>query len=236
LNGKLFVTGRVKDVIILRGRNHYPQDIEASIKSATENLLGQVVAVSDAGPNGESFAIVAEMARTTPDDQIPEIIRRIRRSVIEEHEIDPRRVILVRTASIPVTTSGKLQRSATRDLLVSEKLIVRGSWYRSDVRVDGEPLPIPELPSSPSAEQKTQVSDSIERWMLSWLMVRGGVEAADLDADKSLDQLGLDSLSAVEMSGEIEDWLGLRLTPIVAYEHPTPRKLADHLAEQWLAK
>jgi acyl carrier protein len=47
-----------------------------------------------------------------------------------------------------------------------------------------------------------------------------------------MDRLGLDSFTSVEMSGAIEDWLGIRLTPEIAYQHPTPRQLSHYLAEQ----
>lgn len=243
-DGCLYVTGRSKDLIILRGRNHYPQDIENSILQGAGTHLDQIAAVSSTMPGGEALAIVAELARTTDKSLIPDIIRQIRRVVIDQHEVDPRRVILVRTASIPRTTSGKIQRSAIREMLANNTLKVLGKWERGDLRADGAPLLFPELPcvnqqisvnqQTMAAEQASLFAASIEAWMMSWLMVRAGAEANDLNPERSLDQLGLDSLSTVELSSEIEDWLGLQLTPTAAFEHPTPRKLSCHLANSWM--
>ncbi len=110
-DGELFITGRIKDMIIIRGRNYFPQDLEATLSNLTDIQLGRVAALAVAGPRGESLAIVAEVARETPSDQYSAITRAIRRATIEEHEVDPRQVLLVRISTIPVTTSGKLQRS-----------------------------------------------------------------------------------------------------------------------------
>lgn len=235
---KLYITGRTKDVIILRGRNHYPQDIEFSISREVGSAVGQAVAVSCSVPGGEGLAVVVELDRSAAEDEIPNLIRQIRRIVIEQHEVDPRRITLVRAASIPRTTSGKVQRSVVKQMLQVGELKVKGSWDRTDVRADGVPLPFPELDPSMAAQDSITYADSlaisIESWLVSWLMVRGGVEQQGVCGDRSLDQLGLDSLSAVELSGEIEDWLGLQLTPVVAFEYPTPRKLATYLAKQWV--
>jgi acyl-CoA synthetase (AMP-forming)/AMP-acid ligase II/acyl carrier protein len=233
--GKLFVTGRSKDLIILRGRNHYPQDIEVTVQDAGRDAFCQIAAVACNAPSGEGLAVVAELSRTVDDRHGPDLIREVRRAVIEEHEIDPRSVILVRQASLPITTSGKLQRSQVRQLLESEGLQVRSRWDRADMRAEGAPLPVPSLPASPETSDQGKIAGSIETWILAWLTVRCGVNSRDADPERTLDQLGLDSLSAVELSSEVEDWLGLLLTPIIAYEHPTPRRLANHLAQQWIS-
>lgn len=240
-DGNLYVTGRSKDLIILRGRNHYPQDIEHSILQAVGPNLGQVAAISCTMPQGEALAIVAELSRTTDKSLVPELIRQIRRAIIDQHEVDPRRVTIVRTASIPLTTSGKIQRSAVRQLLAAGSFKVLGNWERTDLRADGSPLPFPDLPSpdqqnSISFDATSEIAASIETWMMTWLMTRAGVDTDELDPERSLDELGLDSLSAVELSSEFEDWLGFQLTPTAAFEHPTPRKLSLHLATTWVDK
>jgi acyl-CoA synthetase (AMP-forming)/AMP-acid ligase II/acyl carrier protein len=235
-NGQLFITGRSKDVIILRGRNHYPQDIEFSISKDCENDLLMIAAVMCTSHGGEELAIVAEMGRTTDKEKIPELIRTVRRAVIEDHDVDPVRVVLVRPASLPRTTSGKLQRSAVREMLEQGTLSIRGQWDRSNVRTDGAPLIFPQLSIADGENAVETIATKIETWMLSWLVIRVGVSKDEVSPERSLDELGLDSLTAVELSGEIEDWLGLQLTPMVAYEHPTPSALSSHLANEWVKK
>lgn len=257
--GEVFVTGRLKDLIILRGRNHYPQDIETTVRIAmnaimakepgsegsglsgvpisrgSANWSGFVVAFAVQGPVSEGLCVVAETPRHLEESQSPLIVRQIRRDVIDEHEVDPRHIVLVRPGGIPLTTSGKVQRSATREAFENGSLVARYRWDRADVRIDGAPLPPPNLPITREASQCAKIAEGIEQWLLTWLMVRGGVAAHELDASKAFNDFGLDSLSAIEMSGEIEDWLGVRLTPLTAFEHPTPRALAHFLANELTA-
>jgi acyl-CoA synthetase (AMP-forming)/AMP-acid ligase II/acyl carrier protein len=244
---ELYVTGRLKDLIILRGRNHYPQDIESTVRSAIDGITaldaaaarseshqvsGLAVAFSVQGPVSEGLCVVVETPRHFDEASFPMCVRQIRRSVIDEHEVDPRHVLLVRPGGIPITTSGKVQRTATRQAFESNNLQTRYRWDRTDVRTDGAPLPPPVLPETIDAGQQATIAHGIEQWLLSWLMVRGGVAGHELDANKAFNDFGLDSLSAIEMSGEIEDWLGVRLTPLTAFEHPTPRDLANFLANE----
>ncbi len=230
-SGHLYVTGRLKDLIILRGRNHYPQDIEATVTKSMGSDCGAAAVFSSSGPAGEGLCIIAETPRHFETQQLTEWSRKIRRDVIEEHEIDPRHLLLVRPGTVPMTTSGKVMRSSCKELFESKSIESRYRWDRSDVRTDGAPLPLPELPVSGSYQDVSSIAHSIEQWLLSWLMIRGGVSQREINAERSFNDFGLDSLSAIEMSSEIEDWLGVRLTPLTAFEHPTPRALANYLAQ-----
>jgi acyl-CoA synthetase (AMP-forming)/AMP-acid ligase II/acyl carrier protein len=230
--GELFVTGRTKDLIILRGRNHYPQDIELTVKSVLGDDSATVAAFAVDGPAGEGLTVVGETARKVDPSSLPALTREIRRSIIDQHDVDPRHIVLVRPAAIPVTTSGKVQRSACRQRFVAGELAVRHRWDRHDLQVDGAPLPAPQLPAVLTGDQRESAAEEIERWLVAWLAQRTGVSDDAIDPLVSMDRLGLDSFTSVEMSGAIEDWLGIRLTPEIAYQHPTPRQLSHYLAEQ----
>ena len=118
-SGELFVTGRIKDVIIIRGVNHYPQDIEYTAERADPALAphgGAAFAV--AGPAGtEALVVVHEVARSgrrTADAE--RLAARIREAVVREHDIAPYAVTLIRPGTLPKTTSGKVQRAACRQM------------------------------------------------------------------------------------------------------------------------
>jgi acyl-CoA synthetase (AMP-forming)/AMP-acid ligase II len=117
--GELFVTGRIKDLIIVRGINHYPQDLEYTVQRVDACLrpgFGAAFAIPD--PRGqERIVIVQEVERTHRHRiDLDEIAAAIREAVAEEHELSVHEVVLVMPGTIPKTTSGKIQRRLTRQL------------------------------------------------------------------------------------------------------------------------
>jgi acyl-CoA synthetase (AMP-forming)/AMP-acid ligase II len=118
-SGELYVTGRVKDIVIVRGTNHYPQDIEDTVQQAHPALRrhgGAAFAVRD-GDAAEQLVIVQEVERTWRRHiDIAEIVGRIREAIVAEHEIVPHAIALLRPGALPKTTSGKIQRALSRQL------------------------------------------------------------------------------------------------------------------------
>jgi acyl-CoA synthetase (AMP-forming)/AMP-acid ligase II len=117
--GELFITGRLKDVIIIRGANHYPQDIEDTVQSCDPALRrhgGAAFALADAGGD-ERLVIVQEVERTERNRIVPtQLIGRIREAIVIEHDIVPHEIVLLRPGALPKTTSGKIQRALARRL------------------------------------------------------------------------------------------------------------------------
>src|SRR5262249_51092074 len=112
-NGELFITGRLKDLIIVRGLNHYPQDIEQTAERSHQSLrLGCGAAFSVEVDGEERLVVVQEIGRNQAD--YGAIIDRIRLRIAEEHELQPRAVVLIKSGSIPKTSSGKIRRQDCR--------------------------------------------------------------------------------------------------------------------------
>ena len=130
--GELFVTGRLKDLIILRGRNHYPQDIELTVERSHPALrpgCGAAFAIEREGE--ERLAVMVEVHREHRQGgapEIAEIIAAIRRAVADEHEVVPDAVVLLKPATLPKTSSGKIQRHACRAAYLSGSLAAVASW------------------------------------------------------------------------------------------------------------
>ena len=117
LSGELFITGRIKDLIIVRGINHYPQDIEHTVQAlhpALRENCGAAFSVSD--DRGEEMLIVVQEIERTERNRIDatEMKGLIREGVTNQHELFARYIILIRPGTLPKTTSGKIQRSLTR--------------------------------------------------------------------------------------------------------------------------
>jgi acyl-CoA synthetase (AMP-forming)/AMP-acid ligase II len=124
-SGELYVTGRIKDVIIIRGGNHYPQDIERTVQRLHPSLRqngGAAFSVPD--ENGEeALAIVQEIERTERSKIDPkELHELIREGVADQHELFARHITLIRPGTLPKTTSGKIQHALARRLWLEGRL------------------------------------------------------------------------------------------------------------------
>src|SRR5262249_46798073 len=117
-DGDLVVTGRLKDLIILRGRKLHPQDLERTAEASHPALRGNgVAAFSVSAGDGERLAVVAEIAErrgAAPGPGPAEVVGAIRQALAAEHEVQAHAVRLVAPGALPRTTSGKLQRHACR--------------------------------------------------------------------------------------------------------------------------
>lgn len=131
-DGQLFLTGRLKDVIIIAGQNHYPQDLEFSVQNCHEALSDhRGAAFSVDHEDGESVVVVQEVRRShlaaLPED---EIFSRIREVIASEHGLALEAIVLLRPASIPITSSGKIQRRRCRDLYLQQSLLAVAEWHQ----------------------------------------------------------------------------------------------------------
>ena len=264
--GQLYVTGRVKDIIIIRGRNLYPQDIELTVENAHRALRHSAGAAFSVEIDGhERLATIQEVDRQHRDPDLQDVIRSIRRAVAEEHELDVYAVVLIGQASLPRTTSGKVQRNLCRQRFSTGGLKVLAQWISNgdlqkqkmnnkrpagrpagpaathDGAHDGARSGRPssgngrpkklKLEDGPlSADEIERLAERIEARLLDWLGEHTPVPAEEVDRDKPFAEYGLDSLAAVELSCQLEDWLKVQIAPVVAWNYPTPAKLALYLA------
>lgn len=135
--GELFVTGRIKDMIIIHGVNVYPQDIERTVEQADERLrpnAGACFAVEDNGR--EKLVVVQEVERRVRDG-FDALFQAIRRAIALEHELAVDAIVLIKPGSIPRTSSNKIQRFACRQAYLEGTLEVVAQWQRSEAEDSG---------------------------------------------------------------------------------------------------
>ena len=129
-DGELFITGRIKDLIIIRGTNHYPQDIEWTVQqvhSAMRPDYGAAFSIIDEGE--EKLVVVQEVERSQQQDLPSEdIMAEIRQAIAEVHELQVHAVTLVRSGNVLKTSSGKIQRRACKASFMAGKLDVIADW------------------------------------------------------------------------------------------------------------
>ncbi|HSG39484.1 MAG TPA: amino acid adenylation domain-containing protein, partial [Thermoanaerobaculia bacterium] len=226
--GELFITGRIKDLIILRGRNHYPQDIELTAERSHPALRGVVGAAFSVDAAGEErMVVVHEVDRHAGG--LDDVAEAVRRAVAEEHEALVHEVVLVPQGGVPRTTSGKIQRRGCRELYLAGELHALG---RS--RLDGaaEPEtsegPLRDALLAAPAGERQQLT---ERWLLRTFARLAKVDAARVDPEKPLSGLGMDSLVAVELKNAVEDEVGVPLSIAGLLEGMSIREAALRIVE-----
>ncbi len=255
-DGELFITGRLKDLIVIRGRNHYPQDIERTVETAAPGAIRQGcgAAFSVDIDGEERLVLVHELERryadavfegkdrrredpevdafTSRQNAPPspeEIVKKIRRAVAEHHDLQLHAVALIRAGTVPKTSSGKIRRKACRAAFLGGRL---------------EPLHAWRVPETHRTEKKVEdagatvprlrpgkATGEISTWLIRRLEERLRLPAGTVDPEEPFANYGLDSKEAVLLTGDLEAWLNVDLPATVMYDYPTVSRLAGFLAE-----
>lgn len=229
---ELFVTSRLKDLIIIRGTNHYPQDIEKTVEESHEAFRpGCSAAFSVMDGYEEKLIIAQEVDLSKVDDvggKFDPLLRLIRKNVAAYHDLEVSGILLLRKGVIPKTSSGKVQRHKCREEFLAGSMEVLASYRTSQkkqqVRVGKE-----EARRGPSTQEM-----DIKNWLIQAVSDHLGVEPRDIDPAQPLAEYGLDSRDAVTLSGEMEDYLGCVLSPTILWKYPTIDGLAQYLAGEEL--
>jgi len=241
--GELFVTGRMKDLIIIRGRNYYPHDIELTVEQSHPSLRPGGGAAFSIDLNGAEQLIVAqEVERQHLRNLDPQsVIEAIRQAVSAHFDLRVHAVTLLKTGSMPKTSSGKIQRHACRNGFLSGDLAVVGSWtslegdnHQNGGGKDngaGENGTGRAAKAEPQTPRNQPTAAAIQSWLTANLAERLKVEPGNLRTDEPFTSYGLDSVIAISLSSEMEDWLGRRLAPSLMWDHPTIASLSEHLAK-----
>ncbi|HEU4834422.1 MAG TPA: amino acid adenylation domain-containing protein [Pyrinomonadaceae bacterium] len=219
-DGELFITGRVKDLIIIRGRNHYPQDIELTVEQSHPALrpgCGAAFSIEMAGE--ERLVIVQEVDHH--QSNLEEINQTIIETVSDNHEVQAHAVALIRPGTIPKTSSGKIRRRACREALVNGELDLLFEW-RAKIQTA--------LPAS-SSGPLTFDADGISDWLRQRLAERLAMTAEQVDVNHSIVSYGVDSLLAVELAHDIETHLGVVLPLADFLRSPSISQLTQTVLE-----
>ena len=242
-HGHLFITGRLKDLIIVRGGNHYPSDIEQTAAASHSSLIpGSGARVRCRCPGRRTCchrprsATRACCGRST----IRKSCQAIRQAVVDDHLVPLQAILLVRPGSVPKTTSGKIQRREARRIYLADEFKTVASWQASDQPADvvtcretsiNDPYASDarsEEQGCQTLEQRRQVRE-LQQWIVSRLSARLGVPANTLDVQQPFARYGVDSLKAVRLTGELEEFLGRPVTPTLLYDYPNIAALVRYL-------
>ncbi|WP_460122160.1 non-ribosomal peptide synthetase [Pseudomonas sp. S2_C03] len=217
-HGELFITGRLKDMLIVRGHNLYPQDIEQTVEREVEVVRkGRVAAFAVTVDGQEGIGIAAEISRSVQKILPPEgLIKVIRQAVAEAYQETPSVVVLLNPGALPKTSSGKLQRSACRSRL-------------ADGSLDSYAL----FPTATVADQEHPQS-ACELQSLIGRIWAEQLQVPQVSADDHFFLLGGNSIAATQVVARLREALGLQLNLSLLFEAPTLGAFTAAVAQQQL--
>ena len=228
---ELFITGRIKDLIIVRGRNHYPQDIELTAEQASTALRPGCGAAFSVEVEGEERLVLVYEADTRRQPvAVEEVARAISQQVATAHELRLHALTLIAPGSLPKTSSGKIQHRACRAAFLAGELQEVASWREQHAGA-------PEVPASHTAhgtapEERPATPQAVEEWLRLRLARGLNVAPGEVERDEPLTRYGMDSLAAVELTYEVEKGLGVVLPLHVLLSGPTLAELAWRLVSE----
>jgi 8-amino-7-oxononanoate synthase/acyl carrier protein len=229
-DGQLYITGRLKDLIIVRGVNRYPQDIENTVQESNSRLQPGAQAAFALDVDGrERLVIVSEVERKRSKEW-DDVIASIRRDVTAVHELPPDAVILVRFGSIPTTSSGKIQRHACRDGFLNNDLNIVAQWRGwgnekvalADRSASEQEDFYSQAPMIAASTENTTLHPKVAEMVMVQVRAIAKERARNLTVDSNIAvDLGLDSLERLQIANTLEEIYGGRLPEDVLAEIET---------------
>jgi len=222
--GQLFVTGRLKDLLILRGRNIHPGDLEQTAEAASRTLRVGCGAAFGVDVDGEERVALCYEVQEAPEADLQPVLQAVRTALGEQHGVDVYQIRFVRPGLVPRTTSGKVRRAECRRLFFAGAMPALAEW---------------QAPSAPSPNQgRVEVSSPPSRVTREEILMRLLQSVAALthnsaekpDPHMSFSGFGLDSVKLATVLGELSEWLAMPISPSLPFDYPTPWKLAAALS------
>lgn len=228
-NGELYVTGRAKDLIILHGKNHYPQDIEQTVEESHAAVRQACAAAfSVDADDGECMVVVAEVERSSRHANLDEALQAVRNAIALHHDIAVATIVLIKTLSIPKTSSGKIQRHLCKERFLAGELEVVAEWKKPRA---SEVDTVIDLGIAGDEAVGQRDADAIRNWLVQQIAQRLSLPLNEVDPQTYFPSFGMDSLTAMMLVGDLEEWLGRSLVPTLMYDYPSIAALAEYLAE-----
>ncbi|WP_122257277.1 non-ribosomal peptide synthetase [Pseudomonas salomonii] len=213
-DGEVYITGRLKDLLIVRGHNLYPQDIEQTVEREVEVVRkGRVAAFAVNHQGLEGIGIAAEISRSVQKILPPEaLIKAIRQAVAEAYQEAPSVVVLLNPGALPKTSSGKVQRSAC-------------ALRHADGSLDS----YAQFPNLQAQASESRLESELQKQIAAIWCEQ--LQVATVAADDHFFLLGGNSITATQVVARLRETLGLELNLRLLFEAPTLSAFAAHVAQ-----
>jgi amino acid adenylation domain-containing protein/FkbH-like protein/non-ribosomal peptide synthase protein (TIGR01720 family) len=228
-DGELYVTGRLKEMMIFRGRNCYPHDVEETVRQCHAALAEKTAAAFSIEVDGEErLVVLQEFDRRDGDGAVDEVATVVRAAIAEQHEVSLHALAFLKAGSIPRTTSGKLQRGVCRARYLAGEWTPLASRVWAESSAEAGPDRREALLAASPDERAALLADALRLEAARLL----AVAASAVDPEASLVSLGIDSLAAADLAQRIEAAFGVMLDATSVLEGWSIARLARQLAAQ----
>ncbi len=222
--GELFVTGRLKDLIIIRGRNHYPQDIERTVEDSHPALRpGGGAAFSVVERDEEQLVVVQEIELRARNINHDAIMADIRRAVTRQHEVPVFAVVLIKAGHLPKTSSGKVQRSLCRTRFLEQAFEVIGQALAP------APLQAGDLSTSFEAVRRGGVASERNLDQLVTEIWAGVLNQPNIGPQDDFFALGGDSLRGTQVLARLREEGRIEVPLETLFDFPTLADFVSHI-------
>lgn len=224
---QVYITGRLKDIIIIRGLNYYPQDIEITVQKSHEALRIDAGAAFSIDVDGQERLVIAQEIERSHfrDYNEHEIFTAIRKAVSEAHELQVHHIVILFPQSILKTSSGKIQH-----------LAMKAAYENGELKIVTQSDPLvytadDKAPQHVTEQLQTGLTyDQVAQWLTEWITRTLGIPGDMIHPRESLLTYGMDSMTSVKLSEELISLTGRPLSPAVVYDYPSISKMARHLS------
>ncbi|WP_447971452.1 amino acid adenylation domain-containing protein [Nitrospira sp. M1] len=212
-DGHVFITGRLKDLIIIRGRNHHPHDLEWTVSQSHQALRDGGGAVFTIDVESEERVVTVQEVDLRMNGDTQEMVSGIRTAVADAHDLHVYAVALIKPGSLPKTSSGKVQRYLARERFLAHTLAL----------VDESVLDTTSVPNVPQ-----DAWTDIEAMLVDvWQEV---LERPVVNRESHFFALGGDSLRGTQVLSRIQERCAVELSLEDLFEHPTVAKLSEYIS------
>jgi len=228
----LFITGRIKEMIIINGANYYPYDIEATIQDAHPALqqnAGAVFSIEDEQGQPQ-IVVLQEITRAHLQKyDAREIFASINRVVVQEHQLSPTAIGLISPGRIPKTTSGKIQRSLCQKMYNKGEIDGLLDFWSYKDSFSPEKKPQEKLQSLSTSSQSQEELVKLHELMKNELASTFKIDISRVDIHKSFAELGLSSIQGIQLAERLSFHLGKEVPVTDLYDYFTIHDLSRHI-------
>lgn len=219
-NGELYITGRKKEMIIIRGKNFYPYDIEKTVYSSSDKLITNGTAAFSVTQNmQEALVVLQEVNDDCTPDEYDDTADSIKKAVAESHGLIISSLVLLKQGSIPRTSSTKVQRNASKAAFEGGE--VKGELKRYEYIVD----------FAVDAEEFYSEDDATD-YIVKLIAAFLSVSEKDIDTSAAFTDIGLNSLTFLQLSEVFSENFGIKLKSHEFFKYYTPEKLGGYIYSQ----
>lgn len=225
-NGEVYVTGRLKDLLIIRGSNYYPQDLELAAWKSHPALAPHNAAVFTVDTLTGSELVVLQEVQRTALRHLPanEVFEAIITAVSAAYGLTVADILLLPPGGVLKTSSGKIQRAANKQAYLAEECKPVARWKTACETREN-------IGVAPAAgEDKAGICYELENLIRQQLAALLGVSVHGISTDKDFSSFGLDSVGAIQLSDTLQISLGRPVPPGIIYDYPTISQLARYFA------